>query len=200
MKKQSGFTLMEMMVVLVIIGILATALGSKISDIIGRTKAQAAKSRLDLISAAIESYRTAEGEYPTDYLPTGLAANTTNNRSEALFLALFNKEYTGKRPSEAWLVNTDGDEATRNLTTLGNRDLFEIGDDWGNPIVYFDSLHYGDNRVTTVMRDIEHGDEDEVMPHRNPVTDSYSAPNSFQLVSAGLDGEFGTDDDIYSFK
>jgi type II secretion system protein G len=200
MKKQSGFTLMEMMVVLVIIGILATALGSKISDIIGRTKAQAAKSRLDLISAAIESYRTAEGEYPTDYLPTGLAENTTNNRSEALFIALFNKEYTGKRPSEAWLVNTDGDEATRNLTTLGNRDLFEIGDDWGNPIVYFDSLHYGDNRVTTVMRDNEHGNEDEVMPHRNPKTDSYSAPNSFQLVSAGPDGEFGTDDDIYSFK
>ena len=200
MKTQSGFTLMEMMVVLVIIGILAAALFPKISGLPAQAKVRAAKSRLDSISAAIESYRTTEGEYPTDYLPTGLALNGINNRSEALFLALFDAGYTGQRPSEEWLVNTDNDEATRNLTTLGTRDLFEIGDAWGNPIVYFDSLHYGDRRVTTVMRDIEYGDENEVVPHRNPKTDSYSAPNSFQLVSAGPDGEFGTDDDIYSFK
>ncbi|MCX8266717.1 MAG: prepilin-type N-terminal cleavage/methylation domain-containing protein [Planctomycetota bacterium] len=200
MKTQSGFTLMEIMVVLVIIGILSAAFYPAVSGLPEKAKVNEAKSRLMAISAAIESYRTTEGEYPTDYLPNGLAVNSINNRSEALFLALFNAEYTGQRPSEEWLVNTDNDEATRNLTMLGNRSLFEIGDGWGNPIAYFDSLHYGDRRATIIMRDIEYGDEDEVVPHRNAKTDSYSAPNSFQLVSAGSDGEFGTDDDIYSFS
>ena len=199
MKTQSGFTLMEMMVVLVIIGILSSAFYQAIGGFPEKAKANEAKSRLISISSFIEAYRSLEGEYPTDYLPNGLAVNSINNRSEALFLALFDAEYTGQRPSEEWLVNTDNDEATRNLTMLGNRGLFEIGDGWGNPIVYFDSLHYGDHRATIVMRDIEYGDEDEVVPHRNSKTDSYSAPNSFQLVSAGSDGEFGTDDDIYSF-
>jgi type II secretion system protein G len=200
MKKQSGFTLMEMMVVLVIIGILAAAFYPAISNLPERGKVNEVKARLVAISAAIESYRTVEGEYPSDYLPSGIAVNSINNRSEALFLALYDAEYTGQRPSEEWLVNTDNDEATRNITMLGNRSLFELGDSWGNPIVYFDSLHYADRQSTIVMLDIEYGNEAEVSPHRNEKTDSFSSPNSFQLVSAGSDGEFGTDDDIYSFS
>ena len=116
-----------------------------------------------------------------------------------MYVALFSAEYSGQRPSQDWLINTDGDEATRNSSVLGTRELFEIGDEWDNPIVYFDSLHYNDHRATIVMVNSDFDYEQEVMPHRNERTNSFSRPSSFQLVSAGPDQEFGTSDDIFSF-
>ncbi|MFT7517400.1 MAG: prepilin-type N-terminal cleavage/methylation domain-containing protein [Myxococcota bacterium] len=199
MKKQAGFTLMELMIVLLIIGILSASFIAFGGNSLEKGKIKAAKANLHAISAMIESYRSVEGEYPTDYLPTNIAANSINDRSEALYLALFDAEYTGQRPSQEWLINTDGDEASRNTTVLGTRELFELGDEWDNPIVYFDSLHYNDRKVTLVLAGEGFIDEQEVNPHRNERTKSFSKPSSFQLVSAGPDGEFGTDDDIFSF-
>ncbi len=190
---------MELMIVLVIIGVLSAVFVAFGGNSLEKGKIKAAKANLHAISAMIESYRSVEGEYPTDYLPAGIAANSTNSRAEALYLALFDAGYTGQRPSQDWLVNTDGDEAVRNNTVLGSRELFEIGDEWGNPIVYFDSLHYNDRIATVVMAGEAMFEEQEVEPHRNQRTDSFSKPNSFQLVSAGPDGLFETEDDIYSF-
>jgi prepilin-type N-terminal cleavage/methylation domain-containing protein len=199
MKKQAGFTLMELMIVLVIIGILSAAFVAFGGNSLEKGKVKAAKANLHAISAMIESYRSVEGEYPSDYLPSGIAVNTTNSRAEALYLALFDAEYTGQRPSQDWLINTDSDESVRNTTALGTRELFEIGDEWDNPIIYFDSLHYNDRIATIVMAGEAVIEEQEVNPHRNERTNSFSKPSSFQLVSAGPDGLYGTNDDIFSF-
>ncbi|MBT3710414.1 MAG: type II secretion system protein, partial [Gammaproteobacteria bacterium] len=192
MKKQAGFTLMELMIVLVIIGILSAAFVAFGGNSLEKGKVKAAKANLHAISAMIESYRSVEGEYPSDYLPSGIAVNTTNSRAEALYLALFDAEYTGQRPSQDWLINTDSDESVRNTTALGTRELFEIGDEWDNPIIYFDSLHYNDRIATIVMAGEAVIEEQEVNPHRNERTNSFSKPSSFQLVSAGPDGLYGT--------
>ena len=199
MKKQAGFTLMELMIVLVIIGILSAAFVAFGGNSLEKGKVKAAKANLHAISAMIESYRSVEGEYPSDYLPSGIAVNTTNSRAEALYLALFDAEYTGQRPSQDWLINTDSDESVRNTTALGTRELFEIGDEWDNPIIYFDSLHYNDRIATIVMAGEAVIEEQEVNPHRNERTNSFSKPSSFQLVSAGPDGLYGTNADIFSF-
>ena len=53
-------------------------------------------------------------------------------------------------PDQTWLVNTDEDTTTRAVTRLPVRDLFEIGDPWGNPIAYFASLHYGSTRSVRI--------------------------------------------------
>ena len=190
---------MELMIVLVIIGILSAAFVAFGGNSLEKGKVKAAKANLHAISAMIESYRSVEGEYPSDYLPSGIAVNTTNSRAEALYLALFDAEYTGQRPSQDWLINTDSDESVRNTTALGTRELFEIGDEWDNPIIYFDSLHYNDRIATIVMAGEAVIEEQEVNPHRNERTNSFSKPSSFQLVSAGPDGLYGTNDDIFSF-
>jgi prepilin-type N-terminal cleavage/methylation domain-containing protein len=196
---KNGFTLLELMIVMVVIGILSAAFIAFGGNSLEKGKIKAAKANLYSLSAMIESYRSIEGEYPSDYLPSGLAANTHNNRSEALFLALFAQGYTGQQPSQDWLVNTDGDEASRNTTILGTRELFEIGDEWGNPIVYFDSLHYNDRQQTIVWAGEAVIEEQEAEPVQNDKTKTFAKPNSFQLISAGPDGLFGTDDDIHSF-
>ena len=141
----------------------------------------------------IREYRNIEGEYPDDRLAKGVAMNAKNSNAEALFLALFDSRYTGSRPSQEWLVNTDGDEANRDLTMLGTRALFEIGDEWGNPILYFESLHYSDESGCVALAGEDgYFEEDVVFAQRSSVTNSFYAPSDFQLVSAGPDGYFNT--------
>ena len=38
--------------------------------------------------------------------------------------------------------------------------------------------------------------EQQVIPQKNTRTGSWEKPSSFQLISAGEDGEFGTEDDL----
>ena len=199
--KANGFTLLEMMVVLVIIGLLAAAFVGYGGNIFSDSKAKAAQVKLRQLGALIEQYKTIEGEYPDDRLPKGAAMNNKNTQAEALFLALFDVNYSGSRPAEDWLVNTDDDEANRDLTILGTRALFEIGDEWGNPIIYFDSLHYSENNgCSAIVGEAGAFAAADVYPVRSQVTNSYYEPNRFQLVSAGADGEFNTEDDLYSFS
>lgn len=191
---------MELMIVLVIIGILAGAFAAIGGNVFGESQDKQTKSRLNALSVMIENYRSLEGEYPDDRLPQGLTTNRHNEHSEALVLALFDPEYTGERPSQEWLVNTDADEATRAPAMFDSRELFEIGDIWGNPIVYFESLHYDDKRGAVVQAGLDFVEEQDLKPGRNERTGSYAEPNGFQLVSAGSDGLFGTDDDIFSYR
>jgi len=196
-----GFTLLELMIVLVIIGVLSAAFISFGGNIFGDSKAKSAQVKLHQLSALIEQYKTIEGEYPDDRLPRNTSINAKNSNAEALFLALFDINYSGARPSQDWLVNTDGDEANRDLTMLGTRALFEIGDEWGNPIIYFESLHYSENNGCRAMAgDDGYFIDSDVYPVISEVTNSYHEPNRFQLISAGADGEFNTEDDLYSFS
>ena len=200
-KKANGFTLLELMIVMVIIGVLGGAFVVLGGNIFRDSKSKASQAKLYQLSAMIEQYKSIEGEYPDDRLPKGMATNIKNANAEALFLALFDADYSGERPAQGWLVNTDGDESNRDFTMLGTRALFEIGDEWGNPIVYFESLHYSEEIGCSVLA----GDEDfyeeaNVFPVRSEVTKSYFEPNRFQLISAGADGEFNTEDDLYSFS
>lgn len=199
--RRAGFTLLELMVVLIIIGILGASFLVIGGNVFGDSKKTQAKARLQTIGALIESYRNLEGEYPDDRLPAALNANEMNSQAEALVVALFDAEYRGERPSEQWLINTDQDETSRNPTGLASRELFELADPWDNPIVYLDSLHYTDRvtRMVTAGLD-EFYEEQEVSPGRNERTGSFWEPNSFQLICAGPDGLFGTEDDITSYS
>lgn len=197
--RRAGFTLLELMVVIAIIGILMAALLVGGGSLFRDAKKNDTRNRLNTLSTLINEYRTIEGDYPDDRLPAGVSGGNVNGNAEALFVAFWDAEYSGELPNEAWLGNTDSDTASRSITRLPDRQLFELVDAWGNPIVYFDSLHYDSVAVTMAGFDgVEGGmlSEQQVVAAKSDKTGAFLAPTGFQLISAGADGEFGTDDDL----
>jgi general secretion pathway protein G len=60
-----GFTLLELLVVMVIIGLLASYVGPRFFDQIGKSEAKTARAQLDALSKALDTYRLDVGRYPT---------------------------------------------------------------------------------------------------------------------------------------
>lgn len=59
-----AFTLLEMLVVLVILGLLAGLIGPQLFGRVGEAKGTTAKTQLELIGVALDSYRLDNGSYP----------------------------------------------------------------------------------------------------------------------------------------
>lgn len=71
-RTSSGFTLLELLVVVVIIGILAGYVGPKYFSQIGKSERQAAVAQIDAFEKALAQYRLDVGRYPST--EQGLAA------------------------------------------------------------------------------------------------------------------------------
>ncbi len=61
----SGFTLIEMMVVLAIIGTLALLVGPSVFKHVGDANTTTAKSQIEIFAVALDAYRLDTGRYPT---------------------------------------------------------------------------------------------------------------------------------------
>jgi general secretion pathway protein G len=62
---QSGFTLLELLVVLGIIAMLAGIVGPQVMKHMGESKTKAAKVQIEDLSATIDMYKLDVGTYPT---------------------------------------------------------------------------------------------------------------------------------------
>ena len=67
-----GFTLIEILVVIVVIAILATLVAPNVFQHVGAAKDATARSQIEMIGAGLDSYRLHNGSYPTS--EQGLAA------------------------------------------------------------------------------------------------------------------------------
>lgn len=67
-----GFTLLELLVVMVIIGLLASYVGPKYFGQIGKSEVKVARAQIDALEKALAQYRLDAGHYPPSEL--GLAA------------------------------------------------------------------------------------------------------------------------------
>lgn len=74
-RRHRGFTLLELLVVVVIIGILAGYVGPKYFSQIGKSERQAALAQIDAFDKALDQYRLDVGRYPST--EQGLAALVT---------------------------------------------------------------------------------------------------------------------------
>jgi general secretion pathway protein G len=71
-----GFTLIELLVVMVILALLAALVGPKLFTKVGKGKQSAAKTQIELLGQALDSYRLDTGHYPST--SEGLNALVTN--------------------------------------------------------------------------------------------------------------------------
>ncbi len=69
---EKGFTLLELLVVMVIIGLLAGYVGPKYFSQIGKSEVKAARAQLDSLGKSLDQYRLDTGHYPSN--EQGLAA------------------------------------------------------------------------------------------------------------------------------
>lgn len=65
MKRQDGFTFIEIMVVVIILGILAAVILPKFAGRTEEARVNAATSQIDIFATALDAYELDNGRYPT---------------------------------------------------------------------------------------------------------------------------------------
>ncbi|HOY67185.1 MAG TPA: prepilin-type N-terminal cleavage/methylation domain-containing protein [Candidatus Ozemobacteraceae bacterium] len=85
-KRNQGFTLMEIMVVIIVIAVLASVAGPMIGSITDQGRTSATKSKLSALKSAIMAYNSDIGRYPFNGLPTQTTTSDLyNSDKHALF-------------------------------------------------------------------------------------------------------------------
>ncbi len=93
----SGFTLLELLVVMVIIGLLAAYVAPKYFSQIGKSETKTAMAQINALGKALDQYRLDVGHYPNS--AQGLAALFTRPANEAKW----DGPYLQKNvPSDPW--------------------------------------------------------------------------------------------------
>ena len=116
-KNNRGFSLLELLVVLVILGLLAALVGPKLFPKLGKGKQSAAKAQIALLGQSLDQFRLDTGTYPTTQ--QGLAALNTNPGVEN-----WEGPYLGKAvPNDPWgkayVYQCPGTHGEYDLYTLG---------------------------------------------------------------------------------
>ena len=64
-KNKKGFTLIEILIVMVIIGLIASLVAPKLFNKLGESKQKTAKAQISMIETALDAFRLDVGRYPT---------------------------------------------------------------------------------------------------------------------------------------
>jgi type II secretory pathway pseudopilin PulG len=199
--------LIELLAVLLILSILVGALMVVFGDSQRAVQRRLAEQLLVKVEAAVKHYEADNGRAPSSSFQGGqeVGNDGLNVGIEALIVALFSKKYEAGgllNDLRDQLINSDGDRATKALTDFETRDLLEVPDPWGNPIAYIERADYGvvNRRYQTI--DPKTGETLQTAPlaFKNKATGQYYSAQGFQLISAGEDARFGTEDDITAFQ
>ena len=119
--RQHGFTLLELLVVMVIIGLLVGYVGPRYFAQIGKSEVKATRSQIDALGKGLDQYRLDMGRYPTS--EEGLAAlNTTPAGGNARWQGPYLKKAV---PADPW----GQPYQYRNPGEHGEYDLYSWGSD-----------------------------------------------------------------------
>jgi general secretion pathway protein G len=94
---EGGFTLLEILVVLVIIGLLAGVVAPKFFNQVGKSEVRVAKTQLDSLGKALDQYRLDIGRYPST--TQGLVALTQKPDDEPKWAGPY---LTKEAPTDPW--------------------------------------------------------------------------------------------------
>jgi len=197
-----GFTLIELLAVIVILSILSVALLATMTDVFRTSEKQNTKILMKSVQIALADYEHEQGDMPRSNFSStqGTPPNLTNLGAECLYLAICGDKGAAFGKFDDKLVNTDEDQVPKSFPGFQVPTLWEIGDHWGNPIAYFHHRDYlREDPYVTIDKDSQRIDN-VVRALKNPKTGNYYEPTGAQMISAGPDGKFGTEDDIASFE
>ena len=113
-----GFTLLELLVVMVIIGLLASYIGPKYFSQIGKSEVKTAKAQMDGLEKALEQYRIDVGRFPST--EQGLAALFTKPNNEAKWQGPYLKKTAPPDPwGQAYQYKSPGEHGEFDLMSFG---------------------------------------------------------------------------------
>lgn len=202
--RSRGFTLIEMLIVIIIIGMLASLLAVGLSTAMRTSRMNATQTMLDTINGALAQYRTRWGNYPPSTIDElkGKAPNETNNGIEALVACLSSKQRGGalyQPPGDEQYINTDGDKASGNVTDwfFGDNALREYADIFGQALVYIHHKDYEKPSARILKYKFRpDGKEETVRVFKSGHTGAFWRHDKVQLWSVGDDGKVDTADDV----
>ena len=116
--KTQGFTLLELLVVMVIIGLLAGYVGPKYFEQIGKSETKTARAQIDSLGKALDQYRIDVGQYPSS--EQGLAALNKNVANDAKWSGPYLKKDVPNDPwNKPYLYKSPGEHGDFDLYSLG---------------------------------------------------------------------------------
>lgn len=113
-----AFTLLELMVVMVIIGLLAAYVAPRYFTQVGKSEAKLARAQIDALEKALDQYRADAGHYPTT--EQGLAALTTRPSNAPKWDGPYLKRQVPVDPwGRSYLYKSPGEHGDIDLASLG---------------------------------------------------------------------------------
>lgn len=121
--RQNGFTLLELLVVMVIIGLLVGYVGPKYFAQIGKSEIKATRAQIDALEKVLDQYRLDTGHYPST--EQGLASLNSKPANDPKWSGPYLKKTLPLDPwGNAYQYKSPGEH--------GEYDLFSFGKD-GQP-------------------------------------------------------------------
>jgi general secretion pathway protein G len=116
---QRGFTLLELLVVIVIIGLLAGLVAPRYFDQVSKTNTKIAKAQIDSLEKALDQYRLDVGAYPTT--EQGLAALNAKPQNIERWAGPYLKKAVPLDPWAApYVYKAPGEHGEYDLSSLGS--------------------------------------------------------------------------------
>ena len=118
LRRTRGFSLFELLVVMLIIGLLASYVGPRYFAQVGKSEVKAARAQMDALDKALEQYRLDVGRFPTT--EQGLAALMTRPNNEPKWSGPYLKKAV---PPDPWGIpyqyKSPGEHGEFDLSSLG---------------------------------------------------------------------------------
>lgn len=114
-----GFTLLELLVVIVIIGLLAGIVAPRYFDQVSKSNSNIGRAQIDLLEKALDQYRLDVGSYPTSDL--GLGALNTRPQNLEKWAGPYLKKTVPPDPwGRPYIYKSPGEHSEYDLSSLGS--------------------------------------------------------------------------------
>jgi prepilin-type N-terminal cleavage/methylation domain-containing protein len=233
-----GFTLVELLAVILIIGLIAALLTPVVMQSLAKARNAAIKSEIDMLHMAIMNYKNEYGSFPPATDGSYAAGTPAVKHLARLFPRVANvpAQFAGAAALTpfnalfAWLSGYTSDPTSPLLPATSKKRLFDFDQSRvtsmqyhpsgkpSSPYVYIPASEYNTYPYTEALIASNDYGAHFVPPPKTPTalpSDSrawftnlayaapqnqdYANPDTFQILCAGRDETFGTDDDLSNF-